>query len=281
VSSGAGSGNVVNHGGAGVPPANPKPSSVAAGTAAPPRNLGIPAHRSSPRGVLPRRESTIALRRRIIAIADTLEREYGRRHSHRGNPLDVLIGTILSQNTSDVNSSLAFSRLTQRFRSWDDAADADVRNIAAAIRPGGLARIKAPRIKRILRRIREERGRMSLAFLSRMSDEEAVDYLLSLDGVGLKTANCVLLFALERPAFPVDTHVLRVAKRLELIGPKVTADRAHAELAALIPPERRHALHLNMVTHGRRVCRAPRPECGRCVLSFARLCPYPARHGVA
>ena len=224
-------------------------------------------------------ELSAALRRRVVAIADTLEREYGGPRRHHGNPLDALVGTILSQNTSDVNSSLAFSRLKQRFRSWDEVADADARSIEAAIKPGGLGHIKAPRIKRILRRIREERGKLSLAFLARMSDDDARDYLLGLDGVGLKTAYVVLLFALDRKVFPVDTHVLRVSKRLELIAPKTTADQAHALLPELISPDRRHALHLNMVAHGRAVCKAQRPLCDRCVLNHADLCPYPWRHG--
>lgn len=220
-----------------------------------------------------------ALRRRVVAIADRLEREYGRPRHRRGNPLDALIGTILSQNTTDVNSGVAFARLRDRFGSWGAVADADVRSIEAAIRPGGLSRMKAPRIKRILRQIREERGRLSLGFLARMTDDEAREYLLALDGVGLKTANVVLLFALGRQVFPVDTHVLRVSKRLELIEPKTSADRAHAELEALIPPERRHALHLNVIAHGRRVCKAARPRCDACVLARTALCPYPGRHG--
>jgi endonuclease-3 len=225
-------------------------------------------------------ESPAALRRRVVAIADALEAEYGRPRRHHGDPLDALVGTILSQNTSDVNSSLAFSRLKQRFRSWDEVADADVRSIEAAIRPGGLGHVKAPRIKRILRRIRQERGKLSLDFLARMSDDDARDHLLTLDGVGLKTAYVVLLFALDRKVFPVDTHVLRVSKRLEFIGPKTTADQAHALLPELIPPDRRHALHLNLVAHGRLVCKAQRPLCDRCVLNHADLCPYPWRHGL-
>ena len=225
----------------------------------------------------PGHASVAALRRRVIAIARVLERHYGPQHFHRSNPLDALVGTILSQNTSDANSSLAFSRLKRRFASWDEVADADVRSIEAAIRPGGLSKIKAGRIKRILRRIRDERGTLSPGFLAHMSDEEARDHLLALDGVGLKTANVVLLFALDRKVFPVDTHVLRVSKRLELIAQQTSADRAHAELAALIAPGRRHTLHLNMVTHGREVCKAQRPQCRRCVLNDAGLCPYPAR----
>ena len=225
------------------------------------------------------KESPAALRRRVAAVANALQREYGRPRSHRGKPLDVLVGTILSQNTSDVNSGLAFSRLRERLPTWDQVADADVRTIEAAIRPGGLSKIKAPRIRRILRGIRRERGRLALDFLADMTDDEALSYLLALPGVGLKTASVVLLFALDRRVFPVDTHVLRVSRRLQLIGPKTSADRAHAELAALIPPRRRHALHLNMITHGRRICRAGRPDCRHCLLDGAALCPYPRRHG--
>ncbi len=231
-------------------------------------------------------ESRASLRRRVIEIARCLEQEYGRpppprvgAAARRGDPVAALVGAILSQNTSDVNSDLAFSRLKRRFPTWDEVADAGVRSIEAAIRPGGLSRIKAPRIRRILRRIRRERGAIDLKFLARSSDEQAQDYLLALDGVGLKTANVVLLFALGRQVFPVDTHVLRVSRRLGLIGPGVNADRAHAELAALIPRARRGALHLNVIAHGRRVCRAPRPQCRSCLLDRAALCPYPRRCG--
>lgn len=222
-----------------------------------------------------------ALRQRVAAIADTLEREYGRPVEARGKPLDVLVATILSQNTSDRNSDLAFSRLQQRFPTWEAVADAEVRGIEAAIRPGGLSRVKAPRIKRILRRLREERGRLSLDFLAKRDDQAARDYLLGLEGVGLKTANVVLLFALGRAAFPVDTHVLRISKRLGLIGPGVSADRAHTELEAIIAPHLRHALHLNLIAHGREVCKAGRPQCARCALHLAHLCPYPRKQGLA
>lgn len=224
-------------------------------------------------------ESPAARRRRVIAIANRLEREYGLPQPRPGRPLDVLVGAILSQNTSDINSDLAFARLRERFPSWRQVAQAPVRSIEAAIRPGGLASIKAPRIRDILRRIRAERGSLSLDFLGGMNDDEARDYLLTLPGVGLKTANVVLLFALGRHVFPVDTHILRVSKRLELIGPRTSADRAHRELAALIPPRRRRGLHLNLIAHGRRVCRAARPRCRACVLHGARLCPYPGRGG--
>ncbi|HUT74536.1 MAG TPA: endonuclease III [Armatimonadota bacterium] len=239
----------------------------------------------------PGSESPAARRRRVVAIAAALEKEYALPHSPRakpstlirpgappaGKPLDVLIATILSQNTSDVNSGLAWARLRERFPSWNQVADADVRAIAAAIRPGGLSNVKAPRIKHILRHIGRERGRLSLDFLAHMSDGEARDYLLALPGVGLKTANVVLLFALDRQVFPVDTHVLRVARRLGLIGPKVCADRAHGELEPLVPPPRRRALHLNLIAHGRQVCKARCPQCPRCPLDRAALCPYPRR----
>ncbi len=213
------------------------------------------------------------LKRKAADIERLLETEYGRPpRRERRPPLDQLILTVLSQHTSDANSDRAFDRLKARFQTWEDVRGADPEEIADAIRPGGLAAIKAPRIKDLLERISEERGRPTLDFLKGMGLEDARKYLLGLNGVGPKTAAVVLLFSLGLPAFPVDTHVHRVTRRLGLIGPNVTAEDAHRLMDAMVPPEDAYPFHINLITHGRRVCKAPRPLCEICVL--AEKCDY-------
>lgn len=185
-----------------------------------------------------------------------------------GDPLGGLIGTILSQNTSDVNSERAYRQLVTAFPGWEVVRDAPTEAVAAAIRSGGLAELKAERIQRVLRILSERQGggAPSLAVLDELDLEAAQAYLRTLPGVGPKTAACVLLFSLGRPAFPVDTHVWRVTRRLGLIGPRVSAEAAHEALARLIPTEWRHTMHVNLIRHGRAICHAQRPECGRCPL---------------
>ncbi len=186
-------------------------------------------------------------------------------------PLDALVGTILSQNTSDTNSHRAYAAMRNAFPSWRDAMNAPIGKLEAALRPGGLAKVKSRRIQRILRSL-DEHGDLSLGHLRNMRDEEVEQYLLSLDGVGYKTARCVLLFSLARDAFPIDTHVYRVLGRLGLIPPKMSPDKAHEHIPPLIPKGRCYPLHMNLIAHGRRTCHPRNPECPGCVLK--RLCRY-------
>ena len=185
----------------------------------------------------------------------------------RRDPLSELIAALLSQNTSDVNSGRAFENLVSTFGTWEEAAEADVEGISEAISAGGLNRVKAPRIKAILGRIKSEKGSLDLAFLKDMPLSEARGWLESLPGVGPKTAACVLLFSLGRPALPVDTHVYRVSQRLGLIDSKVSPDNAHRILGKTVPPDDVYEFHINMVRHGRKVCRSQRPLCGGCLLN--------------
>jgi len=194
--------------------------------------------------------------------------------SPRYPPVDELVFTVLSQNTADVNTERTFAALKARFPDWESARDAPAELIEEAIALGGLAHTKAPRIKRILEAISEHTGAPDLAVLDGMSDEEAQAYLTGLPGVGPKTAACVLLFSLQRPVMPVDTHVHRVARRLGVIGDKVTAEQAHprlTELAGAGDAAQIYAVHVDLVRHGRRVCHARRPACGECTL--AGICP--------
>lgn len=211
---------------------------------------------------------------RLRVIHDCLVQEYGepRWHSH-GPPLDVLIGTILSQHTSDTNTAKSFAALRARFPDWRDVIAAPTGEVADAIRTGGLANIKAPRIQHVLRVIASELGDLSLDTLDSLPLTQAEAWLRNLPGVGPKTAACVLLFSLGRPVMPVDTHVHRVSRRLGLIDEKCSAERAHAVFRELLGSDRdlTYALHLNLIEHGRRLCRAQSPACFRCAL--ADICP--------
>jgi len=186
--------------------------------------------------------------------------------------IDEIVATVLSQHTSDVNSGRAFAELKRRYPTWEQVADAPAEQIADAIRSGGMADQKARRIQQILAAIEDREGRIDLGRLHELDDAAVEAYLLSLPGVGPKTAACVLTFAMGRAAFPVDTHVHRIAIRLGWIPASTTADKAHQLLTPLIPPEIRYDLHVAMISHGRNVCRAQRPRCDVCVL--ADLCPY-------
>lgn len=209
---------------------------------------------------------------KIRQIVDLLEHEYGRRDWHPdGRPLSTLIETILSQNTSDINSGRAFRSLHAAFPAWEDVTAASADEIAAKIKAGGLAEIKAGRIKRTLEQIRHERGALDLSFLSEMPVDDASKWLKTLPGVGDKTAACVLLFSLGMPALPVDTHILRVSKRLGLIGDRASAGQAHELLQEAVPGDCVYQFHVLMIEHGRRTCKAQRPLCLACTL--ARVCP--------
>lgn len=191
---------------------------------------------------------------------------------HARDPLDELILTILSQNTSDRNSGRAWRLLRVRYGSWDDVLNADTRELYEVIKPAGLGNIKAPRIQQVLQEVLNRRGAFDLDFLRTLPIAEAKQWLRSLPGIGPKTAACVLCFACDMPALPVDTHVHRVALRLGLIGPKVSADAAHDLLEQALPADDVYAFHVNMILHGRQICHAQRPECGCCAL--ANLCDY-------
>jgi endonuclease-3 len=186
--------------------------------------------------------------------------------------IDEVVATVLSQHTSDANSERAFAQLKGRFPTWEQVADAPAEQIADAIRCGGIADRKARRIQQILTAVEEREGRIDLGRLHDLEDAAAETYLLSLPGVGPKTAACVLVFSMGRAAFPVDTHVHRVATRLGWIPAKTTADKAHRLLAPRVPPDIRYDLHVAMIIHGRTVCRAQRPCCDICVLRD--LCAY-------
>lgn len=188
------------------------------------------------------------------------------------DPLDTLVETILSQNTTDANSHKAFKALKKAYPRWESLMDERPSKIADIIRSGGLADIKARRILDALRFIKNERGRLDLQFLKGLSPKEAESWLGLMRGVGPKTRSIVLLFALGMPAFPVDTHIHRVTKRIGLIGQRTSREGAQDELAKLVPADEFYNFHINIIEHGRAVCQARKPKCHQCGVS--RYCDY-------
>ena len=201
-------------------------------------------------------------------ITFLLEKRYGiPKKERRVDPLDTLIQTILSQNTNDRNRDTAYQRLKNRFPNWEDVLSAKAREVISAIQPGGLAEQKARRIRELLHWIKRHEGNMNLSFLREMSSEEIKKTIGHLKGIGPKTINCLLLFGLGREAFPVDTHVLRVGKRLGFIPEEIDAEKAHGWMAPLVPKGKSMSLHLNLIHFGRSICKANNPQCSNCFLT--------------
>lgn len=206
-------------------------------------------------------------RESIPYVVQNLKAVYGvPKPRRRLDPLDVLIETILSQSTTNANSGRAFESLKQRFPQWEAARRARVTSIEAAIKSGGLAKQKSVRIKVLLNEILKRRGSLDLSFLKQMPLEEARQFLASFKGVGPKTVACTLLFAFDRPMFPIDTHIFRIARRLGLIPEKCSDGEAHELLGKMIPKERYYEVHINLIRHGRKVCRPRDPLCDQCCL---------------
>jgi endonuclease-3 len=209
----------------------------------------------------------------VAAVRRALEDSFGvPRKEGTGDPLSGLVHTILSQNTNDRNRDRAFRNLRSAFPTWEDVAEAGPEPVEKVIRVGGLARIKALRIVQLLRDLRVRGSGMTLDGLRDLPIQEAEGRLLSIAGVGKKTARCVLLFELGMPAFPADTHILRVTRRLGWVPERATPDRAHDILQGLVPPEAMHSLHLNLIRLGRTICRPRQPRCEVCPIR--RSCRY-------
>jgi len=196
-----------------------------------------------------------------------LRETYGPVHRGRKHPpVDQLVATVLSQHTSDSNTEAAFTRLKARFPTWEQVIAADTADIADAIRVGGLANVKAERIPQMLSAVLERRGALEIDFLRDLPLDEAKAWLRELPGVGPKTAAVVLVFALDMPAMPVDTHVYRVSKRLGLVSGKTSVEKAHDILEGMVEPGNVFEFHMLLIRHGREACKAQRPRCPTCVL---------------
>jgi endonuclease-3 len=208
-------------------------------------------------------------KQRVRAIRDRLREMYGRPvNEPHGDPIGELVKTVLSQHTNDRNRDRAFATLRERFPTWEAVRDARVDQVEKAIRVGGLGKRKAPRIQAILEQLGDP---PELGWTRTASREESLEFLLSLPGVGRKTAACVLIFTWGIPEIPVDVHIHRVGGRLGLFPPKASFERAHDEMLAIVDPEDAYELHMNLIRHGRELCR-PKPRCGECALR--RMCPW-------
>ncbi|HSB11493.1 MAG TPA: endonuclease III [Blastocatellia bacterium] len=203
----------------------------------------------------------------IPYVIQNLKAVYGEPKPEQGlDPLDVLIETILSQSTTNANSRRAFEALKRRFPTWEAARRARVSSIEQAIKSGGLARQKSVRIRELLAQIHKRRRSLDLSFLTTAPLKEAKQFLSSFRGVGPKTVACTLLFACNRPLFPMDTHIFRIARRLGLLPEKCSDEEAHDLLGQMIPKKRYFEVHINLIRHGRKICRPRDPLCEQCCL---------------
>ena len=211
---------------------------------------------------LPRRKAKYA------PVAEALTTVYGTLDWTRNQDgMDELISCILSQSTSDANRDRGFARLKAQYPSWEALRFAELDELVDVIRPAGLANQKAPRIQGALAQIHAFAGDYSIDFLNAMSVQEAKDWLCALKGIGPKTAAIVLCFAYGRPAFPVDTHIYRVCKRIGFIPQKLSANDAHPVMEAIAPPDDYYQFHIQLIQHGRDTCHARKPACERCAIS--------------
>jgi endonuclease III len=188
-----------------------------------------------------------------------------KRNDAETDPVDALIATILSQNTTDINSYKAYKNLKSNFKNWNEAASAKQSAIEHNIRVGGLAKQKAKSIKVILSQLSKERGKISLDYLKKMANEEVISELVRFNGVGVKTASCVLLFSLQRDICPVDTHVHRTANRIGLVKTK-SPEKTFELLNKNLPTGIAHSFHTNLIKLGRDVCKSGKPICTSCPL---------------
>lgn len=216
-------------------------------------------------------KSGVISERAIRDVHARLIRRFGPRpwRADREPILDSLVATILSQNTSDVNSSRAFAQLKATFPEWDEVRRAPAKKVEDAIRSGGLAKTKALRIKIILEKVHAQRGETSLEYLRRLPTARIKEELRALPGVGPKTAACVLMFTLKRADFPVDTHIHRISKRLGWTSPRHSAEQTYELLNTHVPEILTYALHVLLITLGRKVCKAQTPLCLECPLWLA------------
>ena len=223
-----------------------------------------------------------ALKEKTWAVYERLLEAHGHWPlTPRRAPMHELVSTMLSHRTTQKNEDLAFQRMWERFGSWEAVRDAPVEELTEAIAPSNYPGAKAPNIKKTLHNIFEARGEADISFLQDLSAEEGLEWLVALPGVGVKTASLVLLFCFSKPILPVDTHVHRVSGRVGLIGPKVTPEKAHRELLALLPaePQVLYNFHIDMLLHGQKICTWNNPKCRKCPLTD--LCNWYQEHRAA
>jgi len=211
------------------------------------------------------------LRNKLRKISDALSKLFEIKRREKSDPLDILIATILSQNTNDLNSHKAFKNLKDKFPDFESLANADLREIERAIKVGGLARQKAKRIKNLLIELKKKHGGFDLSFLKDLSVEDGIKFLTSFKGVGLKTGGCVLLFGFDKEVFPVDTHIHRILNRVGIVKTK-TPEETFFAVGKLIPDKLSYHLHTGLIKFGRAICKARDPLCGVCPIY--KICEF-------
>ena len=217
------------------------------------------------------------MKKRINKINELLVAFFGvpKRNKKKPDPLDMLIGTILSQNTNDKNSYKAYQNLKQKYKSWDEVEKLTPSRIEQLIKVAGLGKQKSKAIKNVLTGIRKEHKSLNLNYLKNYTDQSVLNELTKYDGVGVKTASCVLLFSMYRNVCPVDTHVHRTLNRIGLVKTS-SPDKTFLEITGKIPESTAHSFHTNLIRLGREVCRASNPICSICPL--VKICKYESKN---
>ncbi len=192
---------------------------------------------------------------KMTALKELQEEEHG-------DPLQILIGTILSARTRDENTTVAVSNLFAKYKTAKELANADTKKIEKLIKSTGFYHVKAKRIKDVAKILLEQHNGKVPA---------DIDELLKLPGVGRKTANCVLVYAFNKPAVPVDTHVHRIANRLGLVQTK-TPEQTEMELVSTIDKKYWTKINDTFVMFGQTVCKPIGPLCEPCLLK--KNCKY-------
>jgi endonuclease-3 len=191
------------------------------------------------------------------------------------DPVDLLIATILSQNTNDRNSYRAFKNLKDNFTDWNELEKLPPSKIEKYIKVAGLGKQKSNAIKGFLKQLKKERGKISLDYLNKKNDSEIIEDLTGYHGIGVKTASCVLLFSMERNICPVDTHVHRTTNRIGLVSAKAP-DKTFLILNEVLPEGIAHQFHTNLIRLGREICKPAKPFCSVCPL--IKVCEYPDKN---
>lgn len=217
------------------------------------------------------------MKSKIININKLLVERFGipKRNKKLPNPVDSLIATILSQNTNDKNSYRAFNNLKEKFKSWEEVSSTPRYKIEQAIKVAGLGKQKSNSIKNFLSGLKNKNGRISLSYIKKMRDDEVLSELTSYDGIGVKTASCVLLFAMDRNVCPVDTHVHRILNRTGLVKTK-TPDKTFYAINKNMPQKIAHRFHTNLIRLGREVCKPAKPNCAACPV--LKVCEYKSKN---
>lgn len=213
------------------------------------------------------------MKKKINKINNLLIQFFGipKRNKKNPDPVDMLIGTILSQNTNDKNSYRAYQNLRQKYMSWDEVSKLTPSRIERIIRVAGLGKQKSNAINNVLKGLKKKNGKIKLNFLDKQDDKSVIDELTKFDGVGIKTASCVLLFSMDRNVCPVDTHVHRTLNRIGLVETK-TPDKTFYKIFGQIPAGTAHSFHTNLIRLGREICKPAKPNCKICPLE--KVCSY-------